>query len=124
MKSHIVHLLNKQVEKYGDREVYRFKNRQSSQYESMSWNELQSIVTRVSCALLSLNYGYNSKIGIFANNCPEWAATDYGILGVRGIVVPFFGTATKEQLKYIVDETGMELMFVGNQEQGANDKKG
>jgi long-chain acyl-CoA synthetase len=56
-------------------------------------------------------------IGIFSNNRPEWSIADYGILGIRGVTVPFFGTATKEQVKYIVDETAMKLIFTGNKEQ-------
>ncbi|MBK7031625.1 MAG: AMP-binding protein [Bacteroidales bacterium] len=36
---------------------------------------------------------------------------------IRGVVVPFFSTASKTQVKYIVDETSMSLMFVGNKEQ-------
>jgi long-chain acyl-CoA synthetase len=56
-------------------------------------------------------------IGIFSNNRPEWSITDYGILAIRGVTVPFFGTATKEQVKYIVDETAMKLIFAGNKEQ-------
>ena len=59
---------------------------------------------------IAMGYGYKSMIGIFSNNRLEWSITDYGILAIRGIVVPFFGTATKEQVKYIVDETKMEVM--------------
>jgi long-chain acyl-CoA synthetase len=68
-------------------------------------------------ALLKRGYGFKSMIGIFSNNRPEWSIADYGILGIRGVTVPFFGTATKEQVKYIVDETAMKLIFVGNKDQ-------
>jgi len=54
-------------------------------------------IDSVSKALLHLGFGYNSKIGLFSNNKPEWSISDYGIMGIRGIVVPFFGTATKVQ---------------------------
>lgn len=109
-------MLKDRVKKYGDREVFRFKNKNEQEYRSLNWNELNNEIDSVSKALLQLGFGYNSKIGIFSNNRPEWSIADYGILAIRGVVVPFFGTATKEQVKYIVDETKMELIFVGDQE--------
>lgn len=117
MTQHIIQMLKDRVKKYGDREVFRFKNKNEQEYRSLNWNELNREIDSVSKALLHLGFGYNSKIGLFSNNKPEWSIADYGIMGIRGIVVPFFGTATKEQVKYIVDETKMELMFVGDEEQ-------
>lgn len=117
MKQHIVHRLKEQVNKYGNRDIYRFKNNKTQTYESVSWNTLSENVDLVARALLSMGYKKQENIGIFANNSLEWATSDYGILAMRGVVVPFFGTATKEQVKYIVDETKMSLIFVGNPEQ-------
>ena len=105
------------AEKYGSRTIYRFKDLQGGSYKTLSWDEVFRDVNRVASALLKRGYGYESMIGIFSNNKPEWSITDYGILGIRGVTVPFFGTATKEQVKYIVDETAMKLIFVGNREQ-------
>ncbi len=110
-------MLRERALKYGNREVYRYRKNGEKHFSSISWNVLISETETISAALLSMGFGVGSNIGIFSNNKPEWSFTDYGILGIRGIVVPFFGTATKEQVKYIVDETKMELMFVGNQEQ-------
>lgn len=117
MKQHIAHMVKERATKYESREVYRFKNKSDNQYKSFNWDELTSSIDRVSKALLNMGFGYESNIGIYSNNRIEWSITDYGILAIRGVVVPFFGTATKEQVKYIVDETKMELMFVGDQEQ-------
>lgn len=108
-------MLKDRVKLYQDREVFRFKK--ENEYHSISWNELNSKVDIISRALLKLGFGLDSKLGIFSANKPEWSITDYAILGIRGVVVPFFGTATREQLKYIVDETKMKLIFVGDKEQ-------
>ncbi len=117
MKQHIAHMVKDRANKYGAREVYRFKDKLDDQYKSYRWDQLAVSIDQVSKSLISLGYGHESKIGIYSNNRLEWSITDYGILAIRGVVVPFFGTATKEQVEYIVDETKMELMFVGNQEQ-------
>ncbi|MEZ5195810.1 MAG: long-chain fatty acid--CoA ligase [Bacteroidales bacterium] len=117
MKQHIAHMVKNRASKYGSREVYRFKDKSDNTYKPFSWDQLTASFDKVSKALIKMGFGFESKIGIFSNNRIEWSITDYGILTIRGIVVPFFGNATKEQVKYIVDETKMELMFVGDQEQ-------
>ncbi len=115
MKEHLVHMMRDRAGRYGSREVLRYKG--SNGYQSMSWEQLIMETENVSRALLQIGFGFGDNIGIFSNNMPEWTITDLAILGIRGVVVPFFGTATKEQVKYIVDETQMKLMFVGNPEQ-------
>ena len=110
-------MVKERASQYGSREVYRYKDKSDKQYKSFNWDELTPSIDLVSKALVNMGFGYGANIGIYSNNMIEWSITDYGILAIRGVVVPFFGTATKEQVKYIVDETKMELMFVGDQEQ-------
>lgn len=117
MKQHIFHLLEDRTKKYDQQTMYRFKEQSAGVYHSLSWNEVHATVVALSKALIAEGYGYESMIGIFSNNRPQWSIADYGILAIRGITVPFFGTATREQVKYIVDETRMKLIFVGDQEQ-------
>lgn len=117
MKEHIAHMIREQATRYGSREVFRYRDNKSGFYNSYSWNEFTRDADKVSRALISLGFGHGSLIGIFSDNRLEWTITDIGILGIRGIVVPFFGTASKSQVKYIIDETEMQLIFVGNKDQ-------
>lgn len=117
MKEHIAHMVHDRAARYGSREVFRYRGSQGGSYKSYTWNEFTQDADRVSRALISLGFGHGSLIGIFSDNRLEWTVTDIGILGIRGVVVPFFGTASRSQVKYIVDETEMQLMFVGNKEQ-------
>ena len=73
--------------------------------------------TNLSRVLLQQGYGSGDNIGIFSPNTPEWTITDVAILNIQAVVVPFFSTASKEQCKYIIDETDMRLIFVGEAEQ-------
>lgn len=114
---HITQLLRDRVSKYGNRQVFKYRNIQNGNYESLSWNSLFDSTNQVSKSLISLGFGYKDKIGILSNNRPEWTITDLGIFAIRGIAVPFFATASKQEIKYIVDETEMKLLFVGNNEQ-------
>jgi long-chain acyl-CoA synthetase len=117
MKEHLAHLVRDRAARLGTREVFRFHDKKDNKYKSYNWNEFTRDADKVSRALISLGFGHDSHIGIFSDNRLEWTVTDIGILAIRGVVVPFFGTASKPQIQYIVDETEMQLMFVGNQEQ-------
>lgn len=110
-------MMRNRATRYGKREVFRFREAGAKEYRSYNWQELVSITDRVAKSLLSLGFGTKSNIGIFSDNKPQWTFADLGVLAIRGVVVPFFATASKQQLKYIVDETRMELLFVGNREQ-------
>ncbi len=103
--------------RYKSREVFRQRINQTKSFRTITWDSLESISGKVSCSLLSLGTEVFDNIGIFSDNKPEWIFADLGIMGVRGVTVPFYSTSSKQQLKYIVDETRMKLIFVGNQEQ-------
>ena len=114
---HISTLLKERVSQYKGRTVFKYKNKISGEYESISWNELFEKVNLVSKSLLHLGLGFNDKIGILSYNRPEWTISDLGIMGMRGVVVPFYATSSKQELKYIIDETEMQLLFIGIDDQ-------
>lgn len=110
-------MVRNQIVKYGNQEVFRYKDKTTQTYKAITWTELGDEMDSLSLALLSYGFGYNDKIGIFSNNRYEWVVTDLAIMAVRGIVVPFYATASAQQVKYIVDETQMKLLFIGNNDQ-------
>jgi long-chain acyl-CoA synthetase len=117
MAENIVTMMMEGVSRYKSREVFRQKNIDGNTFSSITWEDLASNSQQVSRALLSLGIGPFENIGIFSDNRPEWIYADMGIMGIRSVVVPFYATSSKPQLKYIVDETLMKLVFVGNREQ-------
>lgn len=117
MKEHIVSMVLEHASCFNSKEVFKYKKRNSNEYGSISWSTFANESLKVSRALLSLGFKGKENIGIFSENRPEWVISDIGILGIRGVVVPFYATSSKQQLKYIVDETQMRLIFVGSKEQ-------
>jgi len=116
--NHIAKMLRQRAEKYGAREVFRHKV--NSEYQSISWNAFKTESEVIANFLLANKASTDSKIGIYSQNRPQWTIADLAILSVRGVVVPIYPTATFEQLKYIVDETEMQVLFVGDEEQLPN----
>jgi long-chain acyl-CoA synthetase len=117
MKENIVTMVLDRASKYGSREVFRYNKIGSTDYRSINWENFVNESQMVSRALISLGFGPADNIGIFSDNRPEWLISDLGIIAMRCVVVPFYATSSKKELKYITDETKMKLIFVGNQEQ-------
>jgi len=113
----IVSMIFDRSVQYGERDVFKYKKGEGGNYGNVSWKSFTDKVKQVSKALISLELSNSDNIGIFSENKPEWVISDIGILGSRCVVVPFYATASKQQLKYIVEETQMKLIFVGSQEQ-------
>lgn len=117
MVNNIVTMVRSQAAKFADREVFRFFDKTNKQLSSISWTDFIRQVDQVAASLYHFGYDSGENVGIFSNNKPEWLITDLGIMANRAVVVPFYATASASQVKYIVDETAMRLMFVGSEEQ-------
>jgi long-chain acyl-CoA synthetase len=86
------------------------------QWQSITYSEMGDAIRRIARALLALGVQPGARIGIFAENRPEWALIDFAILAVRGVSVPIYATNTRQQAAYIIDETGMGIIFTGHQD--------
>jgi long-chain acyl-CoA synthetase len=117
METNIVSMIQKRATAYGKREALRYRNKDNNNYIGISWDDLWNKSQCVARSLLSMGYGNGFKIGIMSENMPEWTIADIGILAARSIVVPFYAYSSNEQIKFIVEQTEMKIMFVGNQTQ-------
>lgn len=58
------------------------------------------------------------RIGLFANNCPEWSEVDFAAATIRAVPVPIYSTSTPQQIRHIAADSGLRLMVVGGQSEG------
>ncbi len=112
----IPEMIRSRASRYQNRDAMRYFNAAGA-IESKSWNKMTEEFTQLSRVLLAQGYSAGDNIGIFSQNHPDWTITDLAILNIRAVVVPFFATASREQCKYIIDETGMSMLFAGDQPQ-------
>ncbi len=114
-ESHLAKIIRNRIQQYQNRTAVKYK--EDGIYKSLSWIDLGSRIDSISLFLISQGLHITSNIGIYSQNCPEWSITDFAILSTRSVVVPVFPTSTYEQLEYIVKETDMEVLFVGDEAQ-------
>lgn len=119
MANEFVELIAKQSERYGDREALRFKDYTTQQWTSLSWNSLKRDIGREAFALLKAGLEEQGKIAIFSQNCPEILISHFAAFYNRAIPVPIYATSSKDEAKYIINDSGARFLFTGNQHQYA-----
>ena len=113
--NHLITLIRQRASHHPNQVAIRYSRK--SLWHPILWGELASKIDRTSMALLSEGIGIQENIGIWSRNMPEWTIADLAILQARCVSVPLYPTSTKEQVNYILNETEIELLFVGEQDQ-------
>lgn len=114
---HLSQLPFEQAKKYGNRTAFVYQNFGSSNWMEMSWNGFADRVKQISNALLNLGVRVQENIGIFSQNSVDYVCTDFGAYGVRAVTIPFYATSSEQQIQYVVNDAGIRILFVGEQEQ-------
>ena len=114
---HLSVLIHEQAKKYGEKLVLTYHDFGQREWKSISWNTFSHIVKQVSNALLNLGVGVQENIGVFSQNAVQYLYTDFGAFGVRAVTVPFYATSSEEQIRFMISDAEIRLLFVGEQEQ-------
>ncbi|WP_428773060.1 AMP-dependent synthetase/ligase [Vibrio sp.] len=112
---HIVLRIREQIAQGGHRTA--LKHRVAGVWQSISWQQFGDQIDTLSLALLAHGIGVQDKVGLFANNMPEWTIADLASLQVRAATVPVYPTNTAAQAAYILDNADVRVLFVGEQGQ-------
>ena len=112
---HIVKKIRQQVCTHGDRVALKYK--QGVGWNGITWRQFGTQLDALSLALLTHGIKVQDKIGIFANNMPNWTIADLAALQVRAVTVPIYPTNTANQAGYILDNADVRILFVGEQSQ-------
>ncbi|MCJ7782486.1 MAG: AMP-binding protein, partial [Desulfobacterales bacterium] len=77
----------------------------------MNFWELRQETLRMSNALGALGVKKGDRVGIHLPNCPQYMIAYYAVLSLGAIVVNLNPMYTAEELKLIVENTGMTTLF-------------
>lgn len=114
---HFAELIPAQARKYGERTALNYRKDNSDDWIPISWNAYAEQVSAIAKALYELGVKEGDRVGQFSNNVPETLIVDYALFSNRAVVVPMYATSTAPQIKYIVDDSEISILFVGDQEQ-------
>ncbi len=117
MHNILTDLTTRQSLHYGSREAISFKDRTTQRWTSMSWKELDRQVSLLACALETMGIEPQSMVNVFSANCPEILITDFACFRNRAIPVSLYATSSREQVEFIVNDSGATMIMVGNESQ-------
>lgn len=110
-------LIGEQAKVYGDRTAMMYRDYTDGKWHALSWNEFYKRVSLLSNALLKYGVGIQENIAVFSQNKPECLVTDFGAYGIRAVTIPFYATSSAAQIKYMISDANIRLIFVGEQYQ-------
>ena len=110
-------LIHEQAKKYGEKTALSYRDYSCNKWITISWNTFSEKVTTVSNALVELGIRVQENIAVFSQNMPEDFYVDFGAYGIRAVTIPFFPNSSPSQIKYMVDDAEIRLIFVGEQQQ-------
>ncbi len=88
----------------------------NGQWKVYSTREVIEECRALGKGLLSIGFPKGSRIGLIANNRPEWNFADQAILLCGHINVPIYPTITDEDYRYILTHADLKLLFISSKE--------
>ena len=102
-------------QRYGDREA--FSHLVDDKWEPVSWRSFSHDVDCVAAAMEIIGVRETDNLAIFSANRPEFLLTDFAAYANRAVPISIYATSSLEQVEYIVNDSGAEIIFVGNRDQ-------
>ena len=86
-------------------------------WRQVSSRELESQVRAVAMGLHALNVRVGDRVGILSENRVEWTIADLGVINCGAVDAPIYSTQSPKQVAYILNDAGVEVLFISNQAQ-------
>jgi long-chain acyl-CoA synthetase len=91
--------------------------RSGEEWEPLSSVEVGRRVRQLAAALSALGIRKGQRVALISENRPEWAITDYALLGLGVVDVPIYATLPPNQVAYILNDCQAAAILVSTREQ-------
>jgi long-chain acyl-CoA synthetase len=99
------------------RELNVLNYKKDGRWLQISSRELESQVRAVAMGLRALDVRAGDPVGILSENRVEWTMADLGVINCGAIDAPIYATQAPKQVAYILNDAGVEVLFISNQAQ-------
>ncbi len=113
--NYFVKIINDNAARYGEREALRYRDYNTQEWTSMSWNSLKTNVERAAQAFYNLGMKEQDRMCVFSPNCPEILISHFAAFRNRGVVAPIYATSSRDEVAHIVSDSGARFIFTGDQ---------
>lgn len=88
----------------------------NSKWHSISTQEFVQNVYKLSHAFSSAGVTKGTTVSIVSASSPFWLMVDYALQDIGAISVPIFANISKENLKFQLEDTDVQYMYISSQE--------
>ena len=106
--------------RYPGKTILRYYNKHSERWEKLNGEQVANLCLSAAKGLAYLQIAPRDRIAIYSPNRVGCIATELGIFMMRAVSVPLYATSTPDQVAFMVEDAGIETMFVGGQFQYNN----
>ena len=85
----------------------------------LSYRELRTNARRVASMLAGCGLQRGGKVGILLHNSLEFAEIGFGAIGAGGVLLPINPRLAPAEIRYILDNADVEILFLGDEFVGA-----
>ena len=119
-KYHLAELPHQFRVRYPGKTILRYYNKHSERWEKLNGEQVANLCLSAAKGLAYLQIAPGDRIAIYSPNRVGCIATELGIFMMRAVSVPLYATSTPDQVAFMVEDAGIETMFVGGQFQYNN----
>jgi long-chain acyl-CoA synthetase len=94
--------------------------KREGRYHPMTWAAAAGDVRRIALGLRSLGISHGDRVGLVAENRPEWVIADLAIMSAGAITVPGYATHTVEDHRHVLAHSGACAVIVSKAPSSAN----
>ena len=116
---HLGELVHKQALKYKSKIAVKHHDT-GDNWSDLTWGVLSEKVMKAAQAMAELGVNPNDNIGVYSQNMSKYLIADFAAYANKAVMVPMYATSSPDQIKYIVKDASISLIFVGEQFQYNN----
>lgn len=105
-------LFSQRVQRSPGRDAYRWYDRASSAWRSLTWQETAAQVARWRAALLGEALQPGDRVAMVLRNCPEWVIFDQAALSLGLVTVPLYTDDRADNAAYILQDANCRVLLV------------
>ncbi|MDR1764421.1 MAG: long-chain fatty acid--CoA ligase [Dysgonamonadaceae bacterium] len=117
---HLSRLIHEQAGKFKDETALKVRNDAAGKWETIDWDTFSKKIMAVARSFCHIGVKPQSNIGVYSPNRVECLYIDFAAFANRAAVVPMYATASVSQIRYIIEEAEIEILFAGEQKQYDN----
>ena len=107
------------IRRFAEQDPYRvcMREKRIGIWQDITWADYWDKVELVAHGLYALGIRPGDRVGIHAENRPEWLYADVGITALRAITMGLYPTNPAPEVAYLLQDSGSRILIAEDQEQ-------